>query len=682
MENNVLLPLGNPFDFWEETVEYDTELHVSALNPAADDANDGSAEHPLKTIQAAADRAMPGTRVVIHEGVYRECVRPRRGGTDARHMICYEAATGETPIIKASEIVTELRPSVGWNRGGLNGEAREARDDDRDAPIWELRLKPELFKGYNPFNAINLIHDRLFIEYAKTDMTTYLNRRGMVFCDGKPLHQVPLYNSLCTPEGRRCVASAGHDAFTVEGSYWVEANGQTVHIRLPNDDSPDKHVIEVTSREQCFAPEVPFLSYIKLKGLTCAHAATGAPVPQRGAVSAYRGHHWVIEDCTIDWCNTLGIDVGNECWHHTIEPGQQIGYSVIRRCAIRDAGVCGIAGLYATHMLIEDNIITGTGWQKMELSWEAGAIKLHDTVDSLFRRNVFQNTFRADHIWLDCCNENTRITQNLFLDGIEQREAIFIECSRDQINLIDHNIFWNIEGRFKPSDVPDEPGSSGWYKMTELDAVNGYGIYGEGTDHLRIVGNLIGKCRSAGYFSKPVSFRMEGVDRGGTSRDACLAGNIFCECGEAAIKFPTRDNDSDANVFVKERGGYLRVMYPAPPSNLHLPAWQEFFGFDLHGQEAWFDVDVNTSDYTVTFSHGRPDVAGRPWMLEKHNFVLDPDALPKVDMSVLTDTTGLDEAVLRNRDFFGEEITGETVCVGPFAELRSGRVYRIDPRRF
>ena len=140
-----------------------------------------------------------------------------------------------------------------------------------------------------------------------------------------------------------------------------------MHFRLWNDEDPADHRIEVTCREQCFAPDEPFLSYIKVKGLTCAHAATGAPVPQRGAISCYRGHHWIIEDCTVDWSNGVGIDVGNECWHHEMIPGQKIGYSVIRNCTISNAGVCGIAGLHAVHMLIEDNRIEETGWQKMEL---------------------------------------------------------------------------------------------------------------------------------------------------------------------------------------------------------------------------------------------------------------------------------------------------------------------------
>ena len=86
-----------------------------------------------------------------------------------------------------------------------------------------------------------------------------------------------------------------------------------------------------------------------------------------------RGHHWIIENCTIDWSNAVGIDIGNECWHHDILPDQQIGYTIIRGCHIKDVGVCGIAGLFAEHVLIEDNLIEGTGWQKMELSWKLRA---------------------------------------------------------------------------------------------------------------------------------------------------------------------------------------------------------------------------------------------------------------------------------------------------------------------
>ena len=258
--------------------------------------------------------------------------------------------------------------------------------------------------------------------------------------DGRPMQQVPLY-------------MLGEQ----DNTYWVEANGQKVHIRLAGDADPTDHVIELTNREQCFAPKEPFLSYIKVKGLTLAHAATGAPVPQRGALSCYRGHHWIIEDCTIDWANGVGIDCGNECWHHTPIEGQIIGHTIIRRNTIKNVGVCGIAGMFVSNMLVEDNLIVGTGWQRMELSWEAGGVKFHNSVNSLIRRNVIKECYGCDAIWLDVGNENNRITSNLLLDGIDSREHIFMECTRDKENLIDNNIIWNVEGRYDRSAIPAEP---------------------------------------------------------------------------------------------------------------------------------------------------------------------------------------------------------------------------------
>lgn len=603
------LPDGTSFEFWETPCLYDRELIVDGGAPNASDDNPGTVAAPLRTINAAARLAEPGTRVRVRAGLYRECVRPARGGEGPGRMISYEAFGDGPVVISASEQVYDFTPSTGWRLQARPGDAR----DVSHVRVYRHDLDPEMFKGYNPFCAVNILHDRLFIEYDKTEMTPYLNRRGCVFCDGKPLRQVALYNQL----------AAG------EGAYWVEHNGQAVHFRLPGDDDPANHLIELTVREQCFAPRTPFLSYIRVRGFTCEHAATGAPVPQRGAISCYRGHHWIIEDCTVNWSNAVGIDVGNECWHHEIIEGQQIGYSVVRRCTILDAGVCGIAGLFAQRMLIEDNLIRGTGWQRMELSWEAGAIKLHNSVNALIRRNVFRDTLRADHLWLDCGNENNRITGNLFLNGIEQREAIFIECTRDGVNVIDNNVIWNVEGRFDPAKVPVEPGSSGWYKLRENEAVNGYGVYAEGTDRLVIVNNLIGKCRHSGYYAKPVPFRMGGSDRGGTSRRTRVENNIFYDCGEAAIVFPTLDNRAEGNLYVRMKGGYLRVMYPEPEVCLNLPAWREFCGFDLTGQNGWFDIEVG-EDGALRARESADAPVGLPDQLKRLALVREPSRVAPV----------------------------------------------------
>lgn len=644
------LPNGKKFTSWETETSYHYQLHVSVDHPNASDDNDGSISHPFLTINAAAVKAKPGTRVLIHGGEYRECVRPAQGGDGPDRMISYEAFGDGEVVIKASEVIEQFEKSTGWRKNpGFN---KFGNNDS--LKIWQIKLDPDMFRGYNPFCAVNIIHDRLFIEYEKTDMTTYLNRRGMVFCDGEPLHQVSLYNQLSQ----------------VEGSFWVEANGQTIHFRLQNDANPSNHRIEITCREQCFAPEVPFISYIRVKGITCAHAAMGAPVPQRGSISCYRGHHWIIEDCVVDWSNAVAIDVGNECWHHEIIEGQQIGYAIIRRCKIFDAGVCGIAGLFASHLLIEDNLIQGTGWQRMELSWEAAGIKTHNSIDCMIRRNIFTKTVRADHLWLDCGNENNRISQNLFLDGLQQREAIFIECTKDAVNMIDNNIFWNIEGRFDPEKVINEKGSSGWYKLVDDSVVNGYAVYGEGTDYLYITNNLIGRCRGAGYFAKPVAFRMHGMERGGTSRDARLHNNIFYKCQEAAITMPTEKNEAEGNLYVKQTGGYLRIMYPAPQVCLDLPAWKKFYGFDLSGQEGWFDIDIDTDRFLLEFKISEDKPMFFTNQENRRNFVFDPTEINEVRCDSLVSS-----------DFYNNSISTDKRIPGPFLEMNTSRIYNIDPRK-
>jgi hypothetical protein len=624
------LPNGQPFAFWETELEFDREIHVDNQHPQASDQNQGTAAQPYKTINAAAQAAAPGTRVLIHAGTYRETVQPAVGGLGPDKMISYEAFQGEEVIIKASVEVKKFKPSTDWRLAGF-------MDDPNALPkglrIWEIELDPEDFKGYNPFCAVNILHDRVFIEYDKTDMTPYMNRRGMVFVDGKPMRQFPLYGQLSKNEN----------------AYWVEANGQKVHIRLPGDADPQEHVIELSNREQCFAPKEPFLSYIRVKGLTLAHAATGAPVPQRGSLSCYRGHHWIIEDCTIDWSNATGIDCGNECWHHPHMEGQIIGNTIIRRNTIRDAGVCAIAGMFVSNMLIEDNLIVGTGWQRMELSWEAGGIKVHNAVDTLIRRNIIKECYGCDALWMDVGNENCRITSNLFIDGIHSREHVFIECSRDAENLLDNNIIWNVEGRYDKQAVPAEPGSSGWYKHSELEVSNGYGIYLEGTDRLRMVNNLIGKCNKAGFFAKVVAFRLW-PKRGGTSRENKFFNNLFYQCGEAAIILPNEHNQSEGNVYAKMPPGYLRVMYPEPEMCLDLAAWQEFCGFDTRGSVCDLEIDIDSADLTM-----------------------------QVTMQGAFPEGQADEKVCS--DYFGNPTDGKRPA-GPIIDLpgRMGR-FNIDPRK-
>jgi alpha-L-arabinofuranosidase len=131
------------------------EYHVSVRG---DDAHDGSAQRPLRTIQRAAKIAQPGDTITVHEGVYRERVDPPRGGTSDDRRIVYQAAPGEQVVIKGSEIVT------GWMQ--VEGD------------VWKAVLPNSFFGGFNPYN------DVIGGEWYGTPRDGFDRHTGAVYLDG------------------------------------------------------------------------------------------------------------------------------------------------------------------------------------------------------------------------------------------------------------------------------------------------------------------------------------------------------------------------------------------------------------------------------------------------------------------------------------------------------------------
>ena len=74
-------------------------FHVAG---SGDDAVEGSAERPWRTLQAAAERIRAGDTCIVHAGVYRETVRPRHSGQPGKPLR-FEAASGGRPVIDGSD---------------------------------------------------------------------------------------------------------------------------------------------------------------------------------------------------------------------------------------------------------------------------------------------------------------------------------------------------------------------------------------------------------------------------------------------------------------------------------------------------------------------------------------------------------------------------------------------------
>ena len=603
----VRLPDGREFVSWEQPLQFTRTYYVDNRHPRASDSNPGTRDLPFLTINKAAQILQPGERVVIASGVYRERVAPARGGAGPDKMISYEAAPGANVLVKGSRLVkTGWKPSTGFS-------LRRGK-----ATIYQLDLEPLGLGGYNPFGMVNILDDRgatSNIGSPPQGLKPYLLRRGMVFVDGRRLEQAENYRDLAQKDG----------------AWWAEHNGLVLHVRLPGDANPAEREVELVVQEQVFAPRERHLGYIRVKGLTFEHAANGFPVPQRGLVSAHRGHHWIIEDCTIRHANSVALDIGNETWNADRPP--LIGHSMVRRNHISEAGVCGLAGLGVMDTLVEYNTIEKVGWQNVEGMWESGGIKLHTTKNCLLRNNVIRHLRYAPGIWLDYGNANTRATANL-IAGIQEtlRGGIYLEASHER-NMLDHNILWDVT-----------MGERGSASGTTRDG--GWGIINDGSDEAVIAHNLFGQCENAGVKIRTVESRVvEG--RGGTARWNELLNNVFYRCGRS-IDLSHREHKVDGNLYAKARDGLNWIATPEL-LRLDLPAWQKYLGFDKNG--AYADLEI----------------------------ALDADAL-RMTWSVSGPVPDVQAGVPFQRDFLGQTV-GNTRKPGPFAQLPAAKTtLSVDPR--
>ncbi|HMO24655.1 MAG TPA: hypothetical protein PKB10_00145, partial [Tepidisphaeraceae bacterium] len=324
LDPNVTLPDGSDFLTWDDQTLYTMTLHVDQAHPGADDRNNGDRETPLRTIQAAARRATPRTRVVIHRGIYRERIIPAHGGTAPDAMICYQAADNEAVVVRGSMIYEGPWSTKTWIKSFGASET--------SPPTYRIVLPREWFVGCLPFGMPNeqlRIFYRNSWSYDESKLPEAFKdkirmRRGLVFQDGQRLTQV-----------RRMP-----DLLDSPGTYWCENDGRTIHIRPIGDLDPVGRQWEFTHLDQLFCPDERGLRFIRIKGITFEHAADEFPVQFKGAVSNAWGDHWIIEDCIVRQCNSVGINLGSEFWHSLDTPGR--GFDIVRRCVIEDIGICGL----------------------------------------------------------------------------------------------------------------------------------------------------------------------------------------------------------------------------------------------------------------------------------------------------------------------------------------------------
>lgn len=571
-----LLNENLPFKIWQDETNYTKAYYVS---PNGCDHADGSLEHPFRTVKRANELVQPGEKVILRGGIYRETIRPLRGGIGKDAMIAYEAYPGEEVQ------VTGLRPYAGEYTPNKLYRSLANRKD-----IFRLSVLECIEDGYNPFAMTKMPHDWCFIETFSFDkMRPFFLPRGQILVDGEVLPQAADMNELAR----------------MEKGMWAEANGRFVNIKWVDDGLP-AHRVELIMAEELFAPVDYGMAYIAIRGIHFHGCANGYPMPQNGAVSAMRGHHFIVEDCRFSLVNGIALEVGIQCWNSAYENAiypKTVGH-LVRRNYFTDIGVCGIASFLAEDMLVEDNILDNVCTAPVEYMAEDAAIKLHWTMRCLIRGNRISNTPHGAAVWLDYANRDCRISENHFINIRSNNGGIVYEANR-AVCVTDNNIFMHCTS------------------VTSGQNAGGLGVMMVGSEFNEVYHNFFWDCRGAAFFTNAVLTRIItpldgriGGGRGGTGRKNTVIENIFGGAGRALVEIAHEDNNFEGNIYAPKRfnTGYIRIgtsdspykqeEVDMPNLRMDLEGFQTFFEKEASGQlsgmNALYDAESASLQVTCT----------------------------------------------------------------------------------
>lgn len=234
---------------------YSRTVYVDQAHPQASDSNPGSVDRPYETISAAlADNALlPGDRILVAGGIYREKLNPKVGGRDRNARLTIEARNGEEVVISGADPI--------------------GAPDFLSGTTWVVN-------NYFP------------LDFYGDD---YVYQRELVIADGQALKPVFDRSNL------------------VPGTFFVDRFTRSSGRILIDTGSTQAPELEIARRGALFFPGNPYANCgdpeqptaFRLVGLTFRHAANAA---QYGAVCV-GGMDTLLEDVTVEWSVGTGIQV-------------------------------------------------------------------------------------------------------------------------------------------------------------------------------------------------------------------------------------------------------------------------------------------------------------------------------------------------------------------------------------
>ena len=400
----------------QETTQQEPTSKEYFVAKNGSDENDGSETSPFLTINKAAQIAMPGDTVTVREGVYREWIKPARGGESEELRITYQAAEGQDVRILGSEKATD------WQK--------------QENGTWLFSTPETFFGDLNPFNTLSrhpipVKQDEAgdgwgWLKYGRW---THL---GDVIINGEGLtEKQTLEEVVDTP--------LTWYSETKEGTTSIWANF--------SETDPNAAEVEINSRGYAFFPEKSGLNYITFKGFTVLNVAShwAPPVPyQPAAIGSNGGNHWVIENNIVMYAKAACISIGVPTGEADEDAS---GYHIIRNNVLIRCGQAGVMGQsWNSHSQVYGNHIESVNYREEFGGWETAAIKHHNGEGLVIRDNFIRNVHTFDPeigaahgIWNDFDNTNWRVSNNIVIGS--EANAILTEANPDGPSLYENNIF-------------------------------------------------------------------------------------------------------------------------------------------------------------------------------------------------------------------------------------------------
>lgn len=416
--------------------------HVSV---SGNDGDTGDEASPFQTISKAAEVMEAGDKVIVHEGTYREWVKPKRGGRSNLKRIVYEAAPGERVIIKGSECISDWKQVEGT--------------------VWKTEINNELFRNYNPYQ-VKLQGDwYLYPEYPLHTGEVYLNGRAMYETDSLESVKHPVRRTEgIAPSWTKHTEKVLYPDDTIYQWYSIVGEKTTIIYANFHQYNPTEEEVEINVRESCFYPERRGIDYITVSGFEMAHAATRWAPPtadQQGMLGPRWAKGWIISNNIIHDSKCIGISIGRDRFledklesEHLRKSGHQyqleavfyarstgwakehVGSHLICNNIIFNCGQDGIGGnLGCIFSKIIHNHIYNIGVRHEFFGHEIAGIKLHTAIDTEISHNWIHNCTLGT--WLDWQAQGANIHANIY----ERNDRdLMIEVTHGP-HLIDNNIF-------------------------------------------------------------------------------------------------------------------------------------------------------------------------------------------------------------------------------------------------